>query len=88
MLFVVLVLSLLGALAAALATMLQPPRLPVPDRGDQLFRGVTLLEPGRPPRVGWTLRISDGLIRLSVGPPNRSGRFTPQRRRAGSRTLP
>ena len=52
----------LGALALALVAALQPPQLPVPDRRDHVFPDVTLLEPGRSPLAGRTLRIADGLI--------------------------
>jgi len=55
----------IGATALALVAALQPPQLAVPDRRDHVFRNVTLLEPGQPPRSGRTLRIVDGSI-LSV----------------------
>lgn len=54
--------ALVGLLAA-----LRPPALPVPERRDHLFRDVTVIVPGRPPRPGQSIRVRDGRI-AEVGP--------------------
>ena len=64
----VLRVALAGALGLALvawvlALALAPPRAAVPERGEWIFRDVTLVEPGRAPRPGSTLRVSEGVIR-------------------------
>ncbi len=60
---------LAGALVAFFATLfaiawlaLQPPRLTVPEQHDWKFEDVTLVEPGRAPRPGFTVRIERGQI--------------------------
>ena len=56
-------LAAIGVAVAALVAALHPPALPVPKARSGVYRGVTLVEPGRSPRVGQTLRVEDGRIR-------------------------
>ena len=67
-LVVVSAVAAVALLALSLRDALRPPRLPVPDRRDWVFRDVTLVEPGRPARTGRTLRIVDGRIAADAEP--------------------
>ena len=55
-----------GLAAVALLTALRPPRVLVPAVEPRIFRDVTLVEAGRPPRPGSTLRVGDGRIEAIV----------------------
>lgn len=73
----------LALAALALAAALRPPRLAVPERRDWVFPDVMLVEPGREPRPGSTLRIADGRIAALDGPGRedaREGRPSPRLR--------
>jgi imidazolonepropionase-like amidohydrolase len=54
--------AVLLLLALVILWMLRPPHLDAPARSNGIFRDVTLVEAGRPARVGRTLRIEDGFI--------------------------
>jgi imidazolonepropionase-like amidohydrolase len=55
-------IAVLAACVLVVLELLRPPALRVPERQDWVFRDVTLVEAGRAPRVGRTLRIVDGRI--------------------------
>jgi imidazolonepropionase-like amidohydrolase len=60
--------TLLAVTGGALVAALRPPALAVSERRDWVFRNVTLVEAGRPPRPGRTLQIRSGRIAPSPLP--------------------
>lgn len=58
----VLVTLAAGFAGGGLLWALQPPSIPVPASRSGVFHGLTILEPGEPPRTNVTIRIEDGLI--------------------------